>query len=124
MAKDTIKNKYLNIGLARDSWVLGELESDATLHQMGDQPAKMAAVRLTEYYRLVKQKIIIPGITVLGPEREEEASKVRESVDPPTQRVRSKSIPNTSAPTKEFLGESAALNNNADAMLDYFTDDE
>src|SRR5258708_9647827 len=65
MPKDTDKYRYLQVGLGWDSWVLAQLTRDAEMHQMGDQPAKLAAVRLTEYYRLVDLGIIVPGVTVL-----------------------------------------------------------
>lgn len=63
MPKNREKYRYFEVGLAHDSWVLTQLEKDAILHQMDDQPAKLIAMRLTEYYKLADMGIFAPGIT-------------------------------------------------------------
>jgi hypothetical protein len=125
MAKDTTKNLYLNIGLARDSWVLQRLKADADFHQMGDLPAKMASVRLVEYYRLVEMGIITPGITVLGLGRDAALSQTAETERTPKRKAGGESITDASTEKgNEFLGESAAIGTNADALLGFFGEDE
>ncbi len=61
MAKDPVKNRYYNVGIARGSYAERRLMEDAALHHMEDQPAKLIALRLTEYYQLVDRGIIVPG---------------------------------------------------------------
>lgn len=50
MARDKEKYQYLLIGLLKDSDALRWLLEDARQHHMEDQLAKLAAIRLTEYY--------------------------------------------------------------------------
>jgi hypothetical protein len=63
MAKNREKYRYFEIGLAWDSFTLAALEKDAKLHQIEDQPAKLIALRLTEYYKLAEMGVFVPGIT-------------------------------------------------------------
>jgi len=120
MPKDTEKYRYLNVGLGWDSWVLSQLLQDAEMHQMADQPAKLAALRLTEYYRLVERGIIEPGVTVLSKRAlSQEAEKtvpIREEAAPP----RRKNTP----PSSSILEESASVGANANAALLAFMDDD
>src|SRR4051794_40871723 len=54
MPKDNKKYRYYNVALRLDSWTQTQLEQDAELHQMEDLPAKLIAIRLTDYYKLVE----------------------------------------------------------------------
>jgi hypothetical protein len=63
MPKNKEKYRYFDVGLAHESWTLQQLEQDAELHQMDDQPARLIALRLTEYYKLAEVAAFIPGIT-------------------------------------------------------------
>src|SRR5436190_16968378 len=109
MPKDTEKYRYLNVGLGWDSWVLSQLLQDAELHQMTDQPAKLAALRLTEYYRLVERGIIVPGMTVLVKgEDTRQAEKIAPVLEEATRR-------NTAPPSPIALEESASVGANANA---------
>jgi hypothetical protein len=117
VGKDTQKYRYLNVGLGWDSWVLSQLQADAELHQMEDQPGKLAALRLTEYYRLVEQGLIVPGLTVL--------SKGAQEADPtalvqqPAHRTRSTPLSQQAT----VLSESSRVGANANAALLAFMDD-
>jgi hypothetical protein len=56
MPQNPEKYFYINrVGLARGSWALKKFEEDAERHHMSDQPAKLAALRLTEYYELIER---------------------------------------------------------------------
>jgi hypothetical protein len=51
-------NKYVyinRVALVRGSWALQKFEEDAAKHHMEDQPGKLAALRLTEYYELLER---------------------------------------------------------------------
>ncbi len=139
MGKNPQKYKYLDIGLAWDSWTLAQLEADAKMHQMDDQPAKLAAVRLTEYYRLVALGVIVPGVTALTPAQTAEPSSSlagqqaapvarRPHMTTATPGRRSGSAPAATEPaatdTGSTLEESDRAGENAAAALDYFLDEE
>jgi hypothetical protein len=52
MSQDTEKYLYFKVGLLKDSFALEALWQDALRYHMLDQPAKLIAMRLTEYYEL------------------------------------------------------------------------
>jgi hypothetical protein len=56
MPKDRERYRYVDVGLERSSWVLARFEEDARRHQMSDQPGKLVALRLTEYYELKQER--------------------------------------------------------------------
>src|SRR3974377_2374404 len=53
MPKDTDKYQYFTVGLLKSSFALEALKADAAKHHMAEQPAKLIALRLTEYYDLL-----------------------------------------------------------------------
>lgn len=55
MPKDTEKYQYFTVGIERDSWALERFKADAKKHHISDQPGKLIALRLTEYYELLEQ---------------------------------------------------------------------
>ena len=56
MPQNPEKYFYVNrVGLVRGSWALKKFLEDAERHHMEDQPAKLAALRLTEYYELIER---------------------------------------------------------------------
>ena len=69
MARDKDKYQYLLIGLLKGSDGLTWLLEDARQHHMEDQLAKLAAIRLTEFYeqqhgRLIPLRIQAMGVAV------------------------------------------------------------
>jgi len=58
MPKDTEKYQYFNVGLERGSWALERIKADAKKHHMSDQPGKLIALRLTEYYELLERGVL------------------------------------------------------------------
>lgn len=56
MAQNPEKYYYINrVGLVRDSWAHKMFEKDAATHHMEEQPGKLVALRLTEYYELIER---------------------------------------------------------------------
>jgi len=55
MSQDTEKYLYFKVGLLKDSFALEALWQDALKYHMIDQPAKLIAMRLTEYYELTNK---------------------------------------------------------------------
>ena len=53
MPKDSEKYQYFTVGLLKSSFALEALKADAAKHHMVEQPAKLIALRLTEYYDLL-----------------------------------------------------------------------
>jgi|SRR5579859_2348012 len=56
MPQNPEKYHYINrVGLIRGSWAHKKFEEDAAKHHMEDQPGKLVALRLTEYYELLER---------------------------------------------------------------------
>ncbi len=66
MARDKDKYQYLLIGLLKGSDGLNWLLEDAKQHHMEDQLAKLAAIRLTEFYEQQHGRLIPLRIQALG----------------------------------------------------------
>lgn len=66
MARDKDKYQYLLIGLLKDSDGLKWLQEDAKQHHMEDQLAKLAAIRLTEFYEQQHGRLIPLRIQAVG----------------------------------------------------------
>jgi hypothetical protein len=66
MPKDRERYRYIEVGLERGSWILARFEEDARRHQMSDQPGKLVALRLIEYYES-KQEREIPSSRETSP---------------------------------------------------------
>jgi hypothetical protein len=64
MSQDTEKYLYFNVGLLKNSIALDALWQDALKYHMIDQPDKLIALRLTEYYELMARGILHPGASV------------------------------------------------------------
>lgn len=123
MPKDGTKYRYLTVGLAWDSEVLERLEADASKHQMGDQLAKMIALRITEYYELVKRGVVVPGITVLTEPSAPTTVKVATQTTE-TRMGSSSSVPSPPSSEPTVLSESVSVGANASAALLAFMDEE
>jgi hypothetical protein len=68
MSSDTEeKYLYFKVGLLKDSFALEALWQDALRYHMIDQPAKLIAMRLTEYYELTNKGPMQPRATAPMP---------------------------------------------------------
>lgn len=67
MPRDKDKYHYLLIGLLKGSDGLNWLLEDARQHHMEDQLAKLAAIRLTEFYEQQHGRLIPLRIQAVGP---------------------------------------------------------
>ena len=106
--------------------------ADAELHQMPDQLSKLAALRLTEYYRLVDLGVIIPGATALQPKVTEHEVRAASNGTHPqrsssttedTETTRKLKDPAPAA-NQSMLEESSNVSANADAALAFFADED
>jgi hypothetical protein len=64
MSQDVEKYLYFNVGLLKNSFALDALWQDAMKYHMVDQPEKLIALRLTEYYEMIGRGILHPGPSV------------------------------------------------------------
>jgi hypothetical protein len=53
MPRESEKYQFFTVGLLKSSFALEALKADAMKHHMVEQPAKLIALRLTEYYDLL-----------------------------------------------------------------------
>jgi hypothetical protein len=61
MSQHSEKYLYFNVGLLKDSLALQALWQDALKYHMIDQPGKLIALRLTEYYDLMARGMLPQG---------------------------------------------------------------
>jgi hypothetical protein len=61
MSQHSEKYLYFNVGLLKDSLALQALWQDALKYHMIDQPGKLIALRLTEYYDLLARGVLPQG---------------------------------------------------------------
>lgn len=66
MAQDRDQYVHFTIKLLKNSFTLGALWQDALKYHMVDQPDKLIALRLTEYYELITKGVLRPGPSVQG----------------------------------------------------------
>ena len=64
MSQDQEKYLYFTVGLLKNSFALDALTQDALKYHMIDQPGKLIALRLTEYYEMMARDILHPGASV------------------------------------------------------------
>src|SRR6266516_6655797 len=64
MSQDVEKYLYFNVCLLKNSFALDALWQDAMKYHLVDQPGKLIALRLTQYYEMIAQGILHPGASV------------------------------------------------------------
>jgi hypothetical protein len=122
MPKDTEKYQYFTVGLLKESFALEALKADALKHHMIDQPAKLIALRLTEYYDLLARATAplaggYPPATRshnLTPISRMRPSGERE--EPPAEATED----DTATPEDDIVTASADAGQNADEAADYW----
>ena len=67
MSQDEEKYLYFKVGLLKSSFALEALWQDALRYHMTDQPAKLIAMRLTEYYELTQKGQVHPATSMPTP---------------------------------------------------------
>ena len=67
MSQDTEKYLYFKVGLLKNSFALEALWQDAMRYHMTDQPAKLMAMRLTEYSELAQKGQVPPATSTPKP---------------------------------------------------------
>src|SRR3954449_7446281 len=67
MSQHSEKYLHFNVGLLKESFALQALWQDALKYHMIDQPGKLIALRLTEYYELVARGMLPQGTSAPFP---------------------------------------------------------
>jgi hypothetical protein len=79
MPKDSEKYQYFTVGLLKSSFALEALKADAAKHHMIEQPARLIALRLTEYYDLLARVgPLMPSVSHFTTKRSEMENGSRE----------------------------------------------
>lgn len=122
---------YFTIKLLKGSFALNALWQDALNYHMIDQPDKLIAMRLTEYYELVARGALRPGPSMLGIAPSPTPSLAANNVPPPSPPVNNGKFPDPqtridSTPQPVLAGEavtsapSSVVEQNADDAADYW----
>jgi hypothetical protein len=117
MSQDHEKYTYFTVGLLKDSSTLETLWQDAFKYHMIDQPGKLIALRLTEYYDLLSQGNSHAG-AVLSNGKSNGTGKG--SMNTPGSNVAS-SLTNYSVNNENVITASPDADQNADEAADYWT---
>ena len=64
MSQDQEKYLYFTVGLLKNSFALDALTQDALKYHLIDQPGKLIALRLTEYYEMMTRGNLPPGASI------------------------------------------------------------
>ena len=64
MSQDREKYLYFTVGLLKNSFALDALSQDALKYHLIDQPEKLIALRLTEYYEMIARGNLHPGASL------------------------------------------------------------
>jgi hypothetical protein len=128
MPRDSEKYQYFTVGLLKNSFTLEALQADAMKHHMIELPAKLIALRLTEYYDLLARSMS-PVLNVsLSPTRSSDMRNGSEAIS--SMKYNGQSVHNpdngvaimpTDEAEEEVVVTSADAEQNADIAADYWT---
>jgi hypothetical protein len=129
MPKDSSEEyEYFTVGLLKNSFTLEALQADAMKHHMIELPAKLIALRLTEYYDLLARSMP-PVLNVsLSPIRSSGMGNGSEAIFGMKYNGHSVHNPDAGVATmpadeseEEIVVTSADAEQNADIAADYWT---
>ena len=120
---------HFTIKLLKSSFAINALWQDAMNYHMIDQPDKLIALRLTEYYELVARGALRPGPSMLGGHSTPNPGVTGNNAVPPPQANVSGRLPephpHNSQPTENINEHpvstpSASVEQNAEEAADYW----
>ena len=127
MPKDTDKYQYFTVGLLKSSFALEALNADAAKHHMVGQPAKLIALRLTEYYDLLARVgPLMPSVSHFTSQRSDIENGSRSGFDIESDGQFAYDldneiiIPRYNEHEEEIVTMSADAEQNADLAADYW----
>jgi hypothetical protein len=76
MSQDVERYLYFTVALLKDSFALDALWQDALKYHMIDQPGKLIAIRLTEYYEIMASGVLpsVAGISIANNNQQQQES--------------------------------------------------
>ena len=74
MSQDVERYLYFTVALLKDSFALDALWQDALKYHMIDQPGKLIAIRLTEYYEIMSSGVLpsVAGISIANTNQQQQ----------------------------------------------------
>ena len=127
MPKDTEKYQYFTVGLLKSSFALEALNADAAKHHMVEQPARLIALRLTEYYDLLARVgPLMPSVSHFTTQRSDIENGSRPGFDIESDGQfaydldNEINIPSYNGHEEEIVTMSADAEQNADLAADYW----
>ena len=127
MPKDTDKYQYFTVGLLKSSFALEALKADAAKHHMVEQPARLIALRLTEYYDLLARVgPLMPSVSHFTTQRSDMENGSRPGFDIESDGQFAYDldneiiIPSYNEHEEEIVTMSADAEQNADLAADYW----
>jgi hypothetical protein len=127
MPKDTEKYQYFTVGLLKSSFALEALKADAAKHHMVEQPAKLIALRLTEYYDLLARVgPLMPSVSHFTTQRSDIENGSRSGFDIESDGLCAYDLdneiimPRYNEHEEEIVTMSADAEQNADLAADYW----
>ncbi len=111
MSQDAEKYLHFTVGLLKDSFALNALWQDAMRYHMIDQPGKLIALRLTEYYEAIERGSLPASATAPAPPLPSTNSRGNNSAARPVDH---------NDQYDGLIGTSPTVSENAEAAADYW----
>jgi hypothetical protein len=129
MSQDVERYLYFTVALLKDSFALDALWQDALKYHMIDQPGKLIAIRLTEYYEIMSSGVLpsVAGISLANPNQQENSNGTKREEQPQIQASPSQNEVMFDQPELYYTEAEKALTTspdvayNAEAAADYWT---
>jgi hypothetical protein len=130
MSQDVERYLYFTVALLKDSFALDTLWQDALKYHMIDQPGKLIAIRLTEYYELIASGVLpsVAGVPIMNNQQRAASNGVSKEettvVHFPNSNSTSSAISQTddySLEAEPIIATSPDVAQNAEAAADYWT---
>jgi hypothetical protein len=130
MSQDVERYLYFTVALLKDSFALDALWQDALKYHMIDQPGKLIAIRLTEYYEIMASGVLpsVASVSITANNQQQETGNGASREEYPSFQP----SPNTNGTmfnqpedyyteAGKTLATSPDVAHNAEAAADYWT---
>ncbi len=121
MSQHSEKYLYFNVGLLKDSLALQALWQDALKYHMIDQPGKLIALRLTEYYDLMARGMLPQGTSAPFSSASTAGSNGGREDTRPRPAVNHSGSPRKSSDEEPIMTASSEVEHNAEEAADYWS---
>ncbi len=129
MSQDVERYLYFTVALLKDSFALDALWQDALKYHMIDQPGKLIAIRLTEYYEIMSSGVLPPvaGASIMANQQQGNGhganNREEALIQPPpnTNGATTSQAEDYYAEAEKAVTTSPDVARNAEAAADYWT---